>query len=517
MTTPAPLLAGTAKIDITCPDVGAPAYEVSEKTMEHIPRELWDKKITVDDPLYLKALVLDDGTKKYVLITMDTTAIGARTITQDILGDSADDFMPMLRQRLQKDCGIAGECVTVCASHTHPPGRLLCSDAEQLNKASEAVRQAIQNMVPVRIGAGSAHQAGLTINRTIMMKDGTDYSLRACNPYPPEEDIEALRPVDPEVCVLRVDRLDGTPLAVVYNFASHLLVGTAGWNITADFPGVTSAHVEKMLGHDVLALFTQGAGGDVQEIAQMDNDHPAWEAGFGVTLGQSVIDAHRNARPTEAVLRVASEVVAFPLRKDISNEVAALREEQAKLLASTRYTNLDFKTFLPLYLKYALHPQHPQTHSYRYLQARGTGNPNFDALDVRNRTAIAKYLESLQAMEKMARNEEKIATLLRHQEVIDTLGTTEVAAEVQGVRIGDCVYITAPMEVLTETGLTIKKSSPFPHTFVASDTNGYLHYAPPASYYPRGGYESTECLLDPEWEPRFHAAVERIFVRLRGT
>lgn len=509
------LLAGTARIDITCPDVGAPAYVVSEKTLEHIPKELWDKKITVDDPLYLRVLVLDDGSRKYAFITMDTTAIGCRTITQDILGDSADDFMPRLRERLLADGGVEAECVTVCASHTHPPGRLLCDDDAQINKAAEAVRTALQNMVPVRIGSASSEQRQLTINRTLMMKDGTDYTLRICNPYPPDDEVEALRPVDPEVCVLRVDRLDGTPLAVLYNFACHLLIGTVGWNITADFPGVTSEYVERTLGHDVMAFFTQGAGGDVHEISQMDVHHPVWGRDFGVTLGESVLEAYRKAKPTEVSIRLVSEVVSFPLRKDISEVVSALREEQAALLASTRYTNLHFKSFLPLYLKYTMGSAYPLNHAYRYMQAEEVGNPGYTTMDTRNTLSVEKYLSSMRAMERMARNEEKIATLLRHQEVIDTLGTTEVNAEIQGILMGDCVCITAPMEVLTETGLKVKKSSPFPHTFVASDANGYLHYAPPASYYARGGYESTECLLDPAWEAVFFDAVERIFRRLQ--
>lgn len=502
--------AGTSKIDITCRDVGAPAYCVSDETKEHIPKELWDKKITVDDPLYLKALVLDDGQRKIALITMDVTAVGSRTITQNLLNDSADDFMPRLRKRLHADHGVSPNCVTVCASHTHPPGRLLCSDDEQIDLAAEAVGKAIENLVPVKIGSASAYNRSLTVNRTLMMKDGSDYTLRACNPLPPDEEVEQLRPVDAEVGVLRVDRLDGSPLAVVYNFASHLLIGTPGWNITADFPGVTSNFLETMLGSNAMAFFIQGAGGDAQEAMEADIEHPRWGRAFGVSLGESVLEAFRKAHPGDARIALATETVDFPLRKDIPEVIAALRKEQAALMASTRYTSLNFKAFLPLYLKYSLNPDAPLIHAYRYLHAQECGTPGFQALDERNRLAVEKYLSSIRAMERMARNEEKIATLLRHEEIINTLGTDKLSAEIQGIRIGDCVLITAPMEVLSETGLQLKRISPFPHTLIASNTNGYFHYAPPASYYARGGYESTECLLAPEWEVAYFDAVERI-------
>ena len=148
------------------------------------------------------------------------------------------------------------------------------------------------------------------------------------------------------------------------------------------------------------------------------------------------------------------------------------------------------------------------------MQADQTGNLEFRAMDERNRLAVDKYLESLATMETMARNEENIATLEKHQEVIDDIGTPTVPAEIQVIRIADSVWITAPMEVLAETGLKIKKESPHEHTFIAAISNGYLHYAPPASYYPRGGYEVTECLLAPEWEEIFETAVRGLLAKV---
>ncbi len=38
-------------------------------------------------------------------------------------------------------------------------------------------------------------------------------------------------------------------------------------------------------------------------------------------------------------------------------------------------------------------------------------------------------------------------------------GETTIKAEVQGIKIGDCVLITSPTEMLTEVGLNIKKAS----------------------------------------------------------
>lgn len=509
------ILAGVGKVDITCRDEGLQCAFLSEKAKAHIPKEYWDKKIEIDDPLYVRALVLDDSHQKVVLITMDITAIAGRTISQNILHDSADDLMPNLRGRILDELGIPGSNVMVSASHAHPPGgRLLCDDNAQLDKTLEAIKQALQTMAPVSIGVGSGHEERLTFNRTVKLKNGLDYTTRTCHPPPPDEAVESLRPIDPEIGVLRIDRLDGSALAVVYNFATHLQLGSPRGNITAGFPGVTSQYLEDHLGGDVMAIFLQGAGGDIGQVSKNDLEHPKSCYEFATTLAQSTLEAYGKIKPSQASLKVVSTTVEFPVRTDIPGVISALKREQAEMTASLRYTSLDFKTFLPLYLKHTLHPDFPSHQPFRYMQADQTGNPGFRAMDRHNRLAVEKYLESLETMEKMARNEEKIATLQKHQEVIEEIGTPTVPAEIQGIKIGDCVLITCPMEVLAEVGLNVKKASPYEHTYIASLSNGYLHYSPPASYYPRGGYEVTECLLAPEWEQMFERTVKEILAQL---
>ena len=507
------LKAGVGKVDITCAE-GELAYGLyTEKTMAHIPPQYRDMKVTIDDPLFVRALVLDDDGEKVVLVTLDVCAIGARTISQFILNDSADDFMPKLRKRVEKELGIPGDQVSASASHTHPPGRLLCDDEEQITRTIAAIKQALDNMTPVTIGAGAGHEDTLTINRTMVMKNGTGYSWR---PEPPGVEIEKLRPIDPEIGILRIDRLDGRPLAVLYDFASHLLVGCRKGRVTADFPGVTSRYLEEQLGGDVTAIFLQGANGDIMEASYDDHDNPRTKYDFGYRLGRSVLKAYRTIGTGPAKIKIATRHVEFPLRKDIPEAVAAVKREQTELTASMRYTGLSFKTFLPLYLKHSLHPDYPNHMPHRYMAADNCGDETFRLLDGQNLGAVKKYLESLRAMELMSINELKIATLEKHQEIITELGGASVPAEIKAIRIGECVLLAAPMEVLAEVGFNVKKLSPFKHTYIVSNSNGYLHYSPPAAYYGRGGYEATECLLAPEWEAMFYKAARELLDQLRG-
>ncbi|PIW12964.1 MAG: hypothetical protein COW34_12205, partial [Armatimonadetes bacterium CG17_big_fil_post_rev_8_21_14_2_50_66_6] len=179
-----------------------------------------------------------------------------------------------------------------------------------------------------------------------------------------------------------------------------------------------------------------------------------------------------------------------------------------------RGTSLNFRTFLPLYLKYQLDPDYPADYAYRYMQAEARGSNELTALDAVNRNNLDKYRRNLDAMEKLARIQDKTATLRRHKAINDGAGVPTVTAEVLGVRIGACVLVTCPAEMLVEVGLNVKRASPYEHTFVSPFSNGYLHYGAPASDYALGGYETTECLLAPEWQEVYETAAAEVIGRL---
>ena len=468
----------------------------------------------IRDPLYAKALVLDDGHTRVVIIAMDVTAIGGRRISRRILDDVGEDFLPRLRSRIEQELQIPGSHVLVNASHTHPPGRLLCDDDEQVERTFDAVRRAVANMTAVRIGTGAGYEDRITMNRTLELKNGLAWSVRHSNPCPPDDQVAGVGPIDPEIGLIRIDRADGRPLAVVYNFACHLLFGDPQGSITANLPGVASGVIEETLGHGVMALFLQGAAGDIIDVHFKDFGQPRDIDSLGTKLGLSALSGLRDIEVKGALLSVITETIELPRRTDIPERIALLQREQAELLESLAGTSLNFKSFLPLYIKYAVSPAHPLDYSYRYLQDAQAGRDTFPAMDSFNRKHIDKYLRAIRAMEQLARIQDKISTLRKHQAINDESGETTISAEVQGIKIGDCVLIGAPIELLVEVGLNIKKSSPYEHTFIAAFSNGYMHYGPPADQYDKGGYEVTECLLAPEWQEIFEHKANEIIRRL---
>ena len=465
------------------------------------------KGTRVNDPLYAKVLVLDDGRTKVAIIAMDAVAIGG-------IGDIGDDFLPTLRSRIQKELRIAGRNVLVNASHTHPPGRLLCDDVDQVDRTFDAVSRAAQNMTAVKVGAGRGCEDRIMVNRTLRLKNGKCWTIRQANPCPPDEEVAGLGPVDPEIGILRIDRMDGRPLAVVYNFACHPLIGVPQGGVTANFPGFASKVIEEDLGNGAMALFLQGAGGDVTEVLYKDVNRPRDAEPVGTMLGLSTLKALRDIPTGDAKLTVISETIDLPRRTDIPERIKSLQQEQTELLESLRFTSLNIKTFLPLYMRYALSPDCPSDYSYRYLQAEKIGADELSAMDSKNRGNIEKYLKNIHAMEKLARIQDKIATLRFHQTLNREAGEATIPAEVQGIKIGDCVLITSPAEVLVEVGLNVKKASPYEHTFVAAFSNGYVHYGPPAAEYSKGGYEVTECLLAPQWQQLYENKANEIIRRL---
>jgi hypothetical protein len=65
-----------------------------------------------------------------------------------------------------------------------------------------------------------------------------------------------------------------------------------------------------------------------------------------------------------------------------------------------------------------------------------------------------------------------------------------LTVKVQAIRIGDLVVCGIPFETFVETGLDLKKRSPFPQTRVIGLANGRHGYLPTPEQHRLGGYET---------------------------
>jgi neutral ceramidase len=203
------------------------------------------------DPLYARVLVLEAGDKRLAIVALD-------------LGRSfGENSLDRLQARVRKESGIS--CLLVCASHTHsapivkdeyktePPEW----ERNALDGIADAVHSAVGQLQEARIGVGTGSVL-IGHNRLRVSDDGT-VSWFERNPT-----MIPTSPVDPTVTVLRVDSANGSPMAVLINYACHpVVLGENNFQYSADFPAVTNQVVEQALGGNVESFFLQGGSGNI--------------------------------------------------------------------------------------------------------------------------------------------------------------------------------------------------------------------------------------------------------------
>ena len=461
--------------------------------------------VLVNDPLFAKALVVDDGQTRIVIVCLD-------------VGGASTSLVSAIRKRLGEELGIAEANVLVNASHNHHVQGQTVKDLP--GRIVQIVRLATESMVPVKVGCGSGQEGRIMMNRRLQLKAGGSWAVRRANPSPKDFEVARIGPADPEIGILRLDNRDtGRPLAVLYDFAGHAYGGVPNGGVTADFPGFASAVLEEALG--VTALFVQGAAGDVTPIRYKDVDAPPPTEQLGTMLGMSTLKAVNRIQTSEqGVVKMVSETLDLPRRQDIEARLESLQAQEEEILqfftgvgcgTHGAGTFLNLKTFLPLYLKHTVDPDHPAYSSYLYMHEDSTGQSGLLELDAQNRQRVEKYLECIYQMEKLIRVRSNLRIFQRHKE---ENADGPITAEIQGIRIGDFVLVTFPGELFAEVGLRIKERSPMTHTFVAGYSNGHLGYAPTAQAYQGEAYEDSLTPFAPQWQEIYEARVAKIIERL---
>ena len=466
----AELRAGVAKIDIT------------------------DRTVPVNDPCIAKALVLKSGETTAVLVTVDAVAIGE-------IGRIGNGFMATVRGALQTELGIAPSSVVVNASHCHGVVR---GDTAQL--VVQVVKEAAKNLVPVRAGSGGGLENRISENRRLKMKDGSEVDMRRAYSMPRDEDVAGVGPIDPQIGLLRLDREDGRPLAVLYQFACHPIMNPPGKGSSADYPGFASKVIEEALGDGALAFFVQGCGGDINPVRYKEVSRPADAEPLGTMLGASVLSAVRKIETkADATLKISNEIISIPRAADYENRMAAIQAASTKLVASLKPTNINFKSFLPLLMQHRLSPDFPSHYSQSYLHDQALERKAITQLDADNRLLVESYLRNIEVMEELTRLNTNLALLKKHLAETRAAGKQALEVEVCGLRVGDFKLVTFPGELTVQIGLNIKKAAKDAHAFVSGYTNGYIYYTPTVEQRKNTGYAQEDCdtLVAPEWQAIF--------------
>jgi hypothetical protein len=192
------------------------------------------------DPIYVRAIVLDNGGTRAALITVDA-------------GGVSTDLVKKVGARAQQEFNIPASQLLMSATHTHSVPGQAAADVEA--KAVQALREAISRLQPARVAWGTG-VSYINVNRDIVDP--------ATNRWWEGPNYEGTS--DKTVAVMRFESLQGQPIAVYANYAVHgVLTGTLDL-VSGDIPGATSRYLEDHMGGNFVALWTSGAAGDQNPV-----------------------------------------------------------------------------------------------------------------------------------------------------------------------------------------------------------------------------------------------------------
>jgi hypothetical protein len=203
----------------------------------------------IHDDLYVRALVLDDGTTRLAFAVVDTCLLDRPVFDE-------------AKKLVQQHAGIAPERVMMSCTHTHSGGSA-CSahlvEADEAYRAwlpgriADAVRCAVSNLAPAKIAWGSGSLPQHVFCRRLQIKDGVAYTNqlgfsgeRAKMNWdsPHAADGDPAGPTDPEVFVLSIQDTEGKPLALLANYSLHYVGAVGPGHVSADYYGVFADRLE---------------------------------------------------------------------------------------------------------------------------------------------------------------------------------------------------------------------------------------------------------------------------------
>lgn len=414
-----------------------------------------------DGELYATSLVLDDGRTRIAVVTLDLLFL-------------QEPLISALREEVGRRIGVPRSNILLNFSHTHsgPTSEKLQYDDDEhqhhLRMAYSArlqtdipalVALAAIRLRPARIGAGSG-EARIGINRRERQPDGS--IMLGENPA---------GPVDHEVRVIRIDDLQGKPIAVVFAHGCHTVtMGPKSLRWSSDYVGPARDLIEQNTGG--LALFLQATAGDINPATGIGDteDNSAEKIRLGVTLGAEVLKVHasiytESIRGERTLVGSLAKIPYYP-RVPISKEPSQMIHAREEVLS------------LPL-------------------QAL----PSLDAA----RAILEKWESEVSRLthEKVSGAPMNVARHFRHWAIALQSHLTQglkpaVQIPVQALCVGDIAIVAVPGETFSMMGLDVKRQSPFSHTLFLGYSNGCVSYIPTADAYPKTGWRVTERYYVPD-------------------
>jgi neutral ceramidase len=247
------------------------------------------------DHLWARVVILEHESAGWVLVVLDLMAISS-------------SLLEKVRQRVHAITGVPLWCISVAATHTHSAPEL-DEDVEIFisDRVEKAAISAWENCVPGKVGIGFGLVTGLACNR--QSREGY---------------------ADQTVAVLRFDDLQGCPLCVLAHYAAHpTVLNQYNLYYSRDFPGVAVDYLESKLGSSVMAIFINGAAGDISTRYTRKNSTFSEVKRLGSLLGEKAAEIAASIRtevPSQVL--VTRSIVEIPRRQPMAKqELLRIKDE----------------------------------------------------------------------------------------------------------------------------------------------------------------------------------------------
>ena len=269
-----------------------------------------------NDPLYIRALVLTDGTTKLAIVS------------NDLLGFDFE-YNDRIVEAIHQKTGIPKQQIMVNCSHNHN-SPLTIPWSEQWEKAkdkpwhqtlpgqfADVVAEADSRLQPVT-ARYRREPTQISVNRRMPAAHGMTMA--------PNPNGDQMLWVD----AIHLKTIAGDkPVGVLYSYAAHpVIVHSASRKISADYPGFASQHIRRAMNGGKappegetggIPMFIQGCSGDINGAPLASGIKAA--KGAGRDLGYAVVRALRKEPESlEGRLRFAYREIELPLQDPPSVE-----------------------------------------------------------------------------------------------------------------------------------------------------------------------------------------------------
>jgi hypothetical protein len=305
MATAGELRAGAAKVSIT-------------PSADEFPYQWGHERgfVGVHDDVFVRALVLDDGSTRIAIVVEEVTAVpeSLRVVSE-----------------VARVVGTPAANVIVSASHTHESLTVFIHG----DQPTPTQRREMERATAGAIQAAKEATAQLKTARIAFGLGSADVNINNGEAAGLTTGFDPNGPSNKTLDVVRIESSDGKPIALMLNYATHAetmfrsVSKDGGYEVSGDIPGAVSRIMEYNPAGAPVVLYTAGAEGDqlpfFKSLQSAADNMPAFDAGasgwalveaMARRLVTAVIETENRMEPPIAKINIqtATEVVSCPGR-----------------------------------------------------------------------------------------------------------------------------------------------------------------------------------------------------------